>query len=428
MIPALPEWVIYPILFSGFIISFFYLIVLFKKEERVPPAKRFPDASFVIPAKNVEICIEKCIEAIVKQDYPGKINIVVVNDASTDKTLEIVTRLKKKYDSVKRRIIIINRKKSLGKKAPPLNEGIRYVLNKLKTEITAPIDADTFVNKTALRNAVAQFENDKRVAAVTTPLIPIQKNFILRMQYVEYVMSNFFKDLLGRADSVCTTPAFSVFRTDFFREAGLYNENSFTEDFDMALKVKAHHYKIAFLKDKIYFIAPEKLSKLKTERVRWAHGTCQALIKDYPYLISPKYGAVGTFFLPLTVVIVTILVMLSFLFMIYSVARWLEQAVHNLFMGWRPSFTIPHYTLNTLVFQASVFLSDSRVLFAIFGILISVIFFIFARMYSKEKIYLLDYLIFFIPYRIFLTYTQLEGFVRYAFNIKMSWGDMHKKK
>ncbi len=428
MIPALPDWTIYPILFIGFFVSFFYLIVLLKREEVIPKAKRFPDASFVIPAKNVEICIEKCILAILKQDYPGKIYVVVVNDASTDRTEEIIKNLAKKYNSAKRKIILINRKRSQGKKAPALNEGIRYVLNKLNTEIVCPIDADTFVTKDVLRNAVAQFEHDPRVAAATAPLIPIQNNFILRLQYVEYVMSNFFRDLLGKADALCTTPAFTVFRAKFFREAGLYNETTWTEDFDMALKVKANFYKIAYLKDKIYFIAPENLKKLKIERVRWGHGTCQALFEDYPFLLSPKYGAVGTFFLPVTIVLVLSLVMLSFIFLIYSTVHWVELFVHNLFVGWKPSFSLSHLNFNTLVFQASVFLSDSRVLFGILGILISVIFFVFARNYSKEKISIIDYLIFSIPYRLFLSYTQLEGLVKYVFRMKMSWGEMHSKK
>lgn len=428
MFPALPEWIVYPILFVGFFVSFFYLIVLLKKEEILKPAQEYPDATFVIPAKNVEICIEKCVMNIVRQSYPGKIYIVLVNDASTDRTVEIVQRLAKKYNSSKRKIIIINRKKSQGKKAPVVNEGIRYVLKNIKTEIICPIDADTFVGRDVLKHAISCFEKEERVVAVTAPLIPIETNFLLRLQYVEYVMSNFFRELLGRANSLCATPAFTIFRANFFKEAGFYNEHSWTEDFDMALKVKANHYKIAYLRDKVYFIAPEKLSKLRTERVRWGHGTFQALFKDYTFLLSPKYGAVGTFFLPITVVLGLGLLMLSFLFLIYGFLHWAELFVHNLTVGWKPSFNIGHVDFNTLLFQVSVFFSDPRILLGVFGILISVLFFIFARNYSKEKIYLIDYLIFFIPYVWFLAYTQLEGFIRYVFNLKMTWGEMHKNK
>jgi biofilm PGA synthesis N-glycosyltransferase PgaC len=427
MIPALPEWIVYPILFVGFFMAFFYLIVFLKKEEKIPKATRFPDVSFVIPVRNAEICIERCILDIIKQDYPGKINIVVVNDASTDTTREIAKRLAGKYNSSKRRIIIVDRKKSQGKKAPVLNEGIRYVLKNLKTEITCPIDADTFITKNVLINGVSYFEKDERIAAVITPLIPMQTNFLLRLQYVEYVMSNFFRELLGKANALSSTPAFTLFRTSFFKEAGLYNEHSWTEDFDMALKVKANLYRIAYLKDKVYFIAPENLKKLRVERVRWGHGTFQALFKDYPYLLSPKYGATGTFFLPVTVFVGIGLLMISLLLLIYGFFHWAELFIHNLIVGWKPSFNIGHLDLNTVLFQVSVFLSDSRVLLGIFGILISVIFFVFARNYSKERIRLIDYLIFFVPYVWFLAYTQLEGFIKYVFKMKMTWGYMHKK-
>lgn len=425
MIPALPEWVVYPILFVGFFMAFFYLIVLLKKEEKIPPATKFPDASFVIPVKNAEICIERCILDIVKQSYPGKIYIVAVNDASSDKTPEIVKDMIKKYNSSKREIIIINRKKSQGKKAPVLNEGIRYVLRNLKTGIICAIDADTFITKNVLINGVAYFEKDERIAAVITPLIPIKKNFLLRLQYVEYVMSNFFRELLGKSNAISSTPAFTIFRASFFKEAGLYNEHTWTEDFDMALKVKANLYRIAYLKDKVYFIAPENLKKLRVERIRWGHGTFQALFKDYPYLLSPKYGATGTFFLPVTVFIGIGLLMISLLLLLYGFVYWSQLAVHDLLLGWEPSLNLKNLNLETLIFQTSVFLSDSRVLLGMFGVLMSVLFFIFARNYSKEKILLMDYLLFFIPYVWFLAYTQSEGFIRYVFKLRMQWGEMH---
>ncbi|MCX6742272.1 MAG: glycosyltransferase family 2 protein [Candidatus Pacearchaeota archaeon] len=420
MLPALPSWLVYPLLFVGFFISFFFLILILKKDEKIHPTETFPDVSFVIPARNVENCITRCVESIVKQDYKGKLNIVVVNDASEDKTAHIVKTLIKKYNSKVREIILLNREKSQGKKAPVVNEGIKYVIKHLKTDFVAPVDADTFITKNVLKNAIGAFEKDELVMVVTAPLIPLQKNFLLRLQYVEYVMSNFYRELLGRVGSLCATPAFTVFKTEFFKEAGLYNEHTWTEDFDMALRVKSHFYKIAYLKDKVYFIAPEKLGKLRTERVRWGHGTFQALLKDYPYMISPKYGAVGTFFLPITVVLGLGLLMLSLLLLIYAIIYALLYTARSWSIGWRP---ILDFRIS--LFDLSIAASDPKVVLGFFSILISVLFFVFARRYGKEKISLLDYLVFFIPYIWFLAYTQLEGFIKYIFNLKMQWGHMH---
>lgn len=419
-LPPLPDWLVYPLLIFGFFVALFYIVILLKKDEPIYPSKRSPDVSFVIPAKNVEGVITRCVESILKQDYKGKINIVVVNDASKDRTPEVVKGLIKKYNSKLRQIILINRTKSQGRKAYVVNDGVRYVMKYLKTEFVAPIDADTFVTKNVLKNALGLFDRDKFIMAVTAPLIPLQKNFLLRLQYVEYVMSNFYRDLLGRTGALCAAPAFTMFRTEFFKEAGLYNETSWTEDFDMALRVKSHFYKIAFLKEKVYFIAPETLGKLRTERVRWAHGTFQALFKDYPYMMSPKYGAVGTFFLPIFTLVGLGLMMLSFLFLLYTVLYALLYTTRNWFIGWRPVFDFKFS-----FFDISILASDPRIILTVFTVLLSLLFFVFARRYGKEKINLFDYFIFFIPYLWFLSYTQLEGFIKYIFNLKMQWGHMH---
>jgi cellulose synthase/poly-beta-1,6-N-acetylglucosamine synthase-like glycosyltransferase len=420
MLPALPSWLVYPLLFVSFFVSFFFLILTLKKEREIQPTKNFPDVSFVIPARNVETCITRCVESMIKQDYDGKINIVVVNDASIDRTPEIVRALIKKYNSKLREIILVNREKSLDHKAYVVNDGLKYVMKNLKTDFVAPVDADTFITKNVLKNAIGTFEKDELVMAVIAPLIPLQKNFLLRLQYVEYVMSSFFRELLGRAGALCATPAFSVFRTRFFKEAGFYNEHTWTEDFDMALRVKSHFYKIAYLRDKVYFIAPEKLGKLRTERVRWGHGTFQALFKDYPYMISPKYGAVGTFFLPITVILGIGLMMLSFLLLGYAIIYALLYTARSWLIGWRP---VLDFKIN--LFDLSIAVSDPRFVLGFFAVLVSVLFFVFARRYGKEKINIVDYLIFFIPYIWFLAYTQLEGFIKYVFNLKMQWGHMH---
>ncbi len=424
MLPQLPLWTVYPVLIIGLFISFFYIFVLLQDKKEYPRAKNyFPEVAFVIPARNVQQYITKCVEGIVNQVYKSKIYIVIVNDASKDKTVEVIKQLMKKYNSKFREIILLNRPKSIDKKAAAVNTGLRYVLNKLKLEIVATVDADTFIDKYILLEALGQFENDKNIAAVISPLLPYNKrSFLEKMQYVEYVMSMFFRKLLGKVNALCFTPAFAIFRTKFLREAGLYNENTWTEDFDMALKVKSHYYNISQIDSKAEFIAPETWKKLKVERVRWAHGTFQALFKDYSYMISPKYGTVGTFFLPITVLLGTLLIIVALLFVIYGAIAGLTWIAHNFVLGWKPIFEF-----NISFFDISVLFSDPRFILGVVAILISVFFLVFAQRYTKRKINLLYYFLFFIPYAWFLAYTNLEGLIRYIFKLKMSWGNMHSK-
>lgn len=57
-----------------------------------------PSLSIVVPCYNVENVIEKCIKALLVQDYPDdKFSIVLIDDKSTDKTLEIINKYKNNF-------------------------------------------------------------------------------------------------------------------------------------------------------------------------------------------------------------------------------------------------------------------------------------------------------------------------------------------
>jgi cellulose synthase/poly-beta-1,6-N-acetylglucosamine synthase-like glycosyltransferase len=62
---------------------------------RIPKTKERPFVSILVPARNEEASIEKCVQSLLNQDY-SNFEIVVLNDNSTDKTGEILDRLKKK--------------------------------------------------------------------------------------------------------------------------------------------------------------------------------------------------------------------------------------------------------------------------------------------------------------------------------------------
>lgn len=86
------------------------------------------DLSIYIPAFNAEKTIDKCVKSILSQSIQPK-EILVINDASTDNTLNIL----KKYKGIK----IISNKINLG-----LSESMNIAINSLKSRYIAKIDAD----------------------------------------------------------------------------------------------------------------------------------------------------------------------------------------------------------------------------------------------------------------------------------------------
>lgn len=87
--------------FAGLLALFFLLSELFKlarllgkkKQVRPAPGSVFPSLSIIVPARNEEKCIGACVASLLQQDYPGVLEIIVVDDNSTDSTAAIVSAL-----------------------------------------------------------------------------------------------------------------------------------------------------------------------------------------------------------------------------------------------------------------------------------------------------------------------------------------------
>ena len=83
---------------AGIFLTWIYLLFFMIKSLRQTPRlariksiknNNFPRVSIIVPARNEETYIRKCVDSLVKQDYPD-FEIILVNDESTDKTLEIM--------------------------------------------------------------------------------------------------------------------------------------------------------------------------------------------------------------------------------------------------------------------------------------------------------------------------------------------------
>lgn len=86
-------------IFSTWIYLLFFMIKSLRQTPRLERIKNiknnnFPKLSIIVPARNEEIYIRKCVDSLVKQDYPD-FEIILVNDESSDKTLEIMHEYKR---------------------------------------------------------------------------------------------------------------------------------------------------------------------------------------------------------------------------------------------------------------------------------------------------------------------------------------------
>ncbi|MFL8712009.1 CDP-glycerol glycerophosphotransferase family protein [Clostridioides sp. GD02377] len=109
--------------------------------------------SVIIPVYNVEDYIQECLDSIINQTLGiDNIEVIIVNDCSTDKSLEIVYEYAKKYKSIK----ILNRYEN-GGTANSRNDGLEYVT----AEYITFVDSDDFISLNTYEMALKKIKENK---------------------------------------------------------------------------------------------------------------------------------------------------------------------------------------------------------------------------------------------------------------------------
>lgn len=280
------------LLFAGVSIYFLFLffILFFSKRKvlrDIPSLKKFPSLSIIIPARNEEKAIANTIKAVKKLAYrKNLLEIIVVDDGSTDKTAEIA----KSFKNVR----VLSKKR--GGKASALNFGIKHA----KGEIVACVDADSYPKKNALMNSVPFF-SETDVAAVTSSIfVKNPKNLIEIMQKFEYIMIVWSRKLLEYLDSVYVTPGpMSLYRKKILLKLGGFDEKNLTEDIEIAWKLMRHGYKIKMALDsEVYTTVPNKFRNWWHQRLRWNVGGMQTVAKYSYAFFRSGFNSLGFFVLP----------------------------------------------------------------------------------------------------------------------------------
>lgn len=286
---------VYACLFMGLYFEVFLLISFFEKRPSQKTAhgpRRFPAVSIIVPCYNEERTIAATVQSLLALEYPKKkLNIVVVDDGSTDGTRTIAERFAKTYTQVRYFY------KENGGKYTALNFGIEVS----RGGIVGCLDADSFVAPDALSESVKYLERDPSIMALT-PVMKVYRprNLLEHMQAVEYIFGVFFKKMFDNLASISVLPGpFSLYRREVFQKVGTFRHAHNTEDMEMAFRMHAHGLKIANAHTAyVHTTVPKTLRTLLTQRVRWSQGYLQNSL-DYRYMYGNlRFGHFGMFTLP----------------------------------------------------------------------------------------------------------------------------------
>jgi len=296
--------------------------------------------TIAVPAYNEEKTIKQTIKNILRLDYPkNKYEIIVINDGSKDKTKKIVKKLQKKYPTIK----LINQVNK-GKGAA-LNTALKIT----KGKYFICLDADSFVNKNAL-NRILPYFTDKNIAAIL-PVLKVKspKNILQRMQWYEYLVNMFYKELMSRLNCVHVTPGpFSVYKTSILKKLkGFDPKRNLTEDLEMALRLQKNNYKIIqLLNTEVKTIAPSTVKELYKQRNRWYKGSIINAIKYKKMMFNRKYGDFGIIQMPTIILYGLIAIIAISALLYYSLKPYVTYFYHMSFVNFDFWTFIKNITFN----------------------------------------------------------------------------------
>ena len=260
-------------LIPGFNFVFMFISLLFNKKDKKPCMKNEKDVTILIPVYNGKNSIKETIESIQKQKYCGNIFINIIDDGSTDGTMELLKSMN--LDS---NIELIETKHS--GKAKALNEGLK----KVNTDYTITIDSDTILHPLAVRNIMNKLVNSNEKTVATAGCLFVKnakKSFITKLQEYDYTLGIFgVKYIQGNYNSTLVAQgAFSAYKTKTLKEIGGW-KNCVGEDIVLTWQMLSEGYETNFAKNAIaYTEVPEKLKDLGKQRKRWARGMIEAFKK-----------------------------------------------------------------------------------------------------------------------------------------------------
>ena len=284
-------------MFISIYLLVFSLLLYFNNKKNLfsyPSLKQIPYVSFVVPAYNEEKTIQDTIEHIFAIDYPKILEVIVVNDASTDNTKEIIENLQKKYS----KLILIDNKKNFGNAAKTKNAGLKQA----KGDFVAFVDADSYPAKDSLKKMLGYF-NDEKVGAVTcSVLLRDPKKFIEKLQDIEYRVIALVRKLLESVDAIYVTPGpLALYRKKALDDIGGYDNTNITEDIEIAWHLLDNNWKIRMcLATSATTTVPDKIKKWYKQRLRWAIGGLECISKYKKRFM--KKGTFGMFIIPFFII------------------------------------------------------------------------------------------------------------------------------
>lgn len=266
----------------GFMNAFLACGLLLDRRPLRRRIEAYPGISIIIAAYNEETSIASTLQSIARQNYPGPLDVLVVNDGSTDNTLRESRRVSYPW----LRVIGLTRN---GGKSSALNAALALVRHPL----TITLDADSLLHRRALTNIVGRLLSDPPDTAAVAGAVLVRNsrlNLVTKIQEWDYfhgiasvkrMQSLYHGTLVAQG-------AFSIYRTSVLREVGGWPD-CVGEDIVLTWSILRKGYRVGFAEDAVAFTnVPATVSQLVRQRQRWSRGLIEAFRYHWPLLFHRR--------------------------------------------------------------------------------------------------------------------------------------------
>jgi biofilm PGA synthesis N-glycosyltransferase PgaC len=256
-------------------------LLLTVRRSRSPGPLRYPPLTVLVPAYNEAAMIGETLRSLAQQSYPGKIEVIVIDDGSTDGTADVV---RAQPDP---RLRLLQAGRNLGK-AAALNRGLALASH----ELIVTVDADSWLHRDALRLlAAAYLDGPSHMRAVAGAVFVTngRASWVARLQYWDYfhgiAATKRVQAAYGAA--LVAQGAFSIYQRNMLLDIGGWPD-SVGEDIVMTWAILKRGWSVGYAEDAICFThVPETLGALRRQRARWARGLVEAF-RHHPGLLVKR--------------------------------------------------------------------------------------------------------------------------------------------
>ena len=247
-----------------------------------PVLPRYPGVSLVVPCHNEGDNVHETIAALLAQTYPH-FEIIAVNDGSRDNTGALLDELAEKHPQLRVLHFARNQGKAMG---------LRMAALVSPHEFLVCIDGDALLDPHATSWIMSHFVTGARVGAVTgNPRIRTRSTLLGKLQVGEFSaiigMIKRAQRIYGRIFTV--SGVVSGFRKTALHQVGYWSLDMVTEDIDISWKMQLNHWDIRYEPNALcWILMPETLRGLWKQRLRWAQGGYEVLLRNTLGLFSWK--------------------------------------------------------------------------------------------------------------------------------------------